>query len=231
MERTQYDWQHDYKATPWEYPITDNRRPATYDQFITLRDTLIFSNKYYADSAGRSLIIGTKLNGQATGTIEIWKPNLSKMSFEPWFESHPDDPAYVKDETQWDYVTSRSSNTTNPLSCEIKKDWRYRLQHKEQFVQLDSSITRIHTFFNQHHLEWNTWTEIPRAVFDMEWSTGGEFIRVTAQWNIECDLHKWDWLELLILDQDGNHISSTSWKLQTYSNWRSVEYIDLIYNT
>lgn len=225
MERLLEDWQHDYRATPWEYPISDNNRPATYDQFITLRDTLIFSNKYYADKAGRSLIIGTKLDGTPTDTIEIWEPNLSKMSFEPGYESHPDDENYVKDETQWAYVIS-GWGQNNPLSCTIKKDWRYRISHKEQFVQLDSSITRIHTFVMQHH--WNE--DIPRAVFDFEWSTAWEMVRVPAYGYVECDLSKGDVLELMMLDQSDNHIDSASWKLQTYSNWRCVEYIDLAYN-
>ena len=76
MERLLEDWQHDYRATPWEYPISNNNSPATYDQFITLRDTLIFSNKYYADKAWRSLIIWTKLDWTPTDTIEIREPNL-----------------------------------------------------------------------------------------------------------------------------------------------------------
>ncbi len=226
MERTLYDWQHDYRATPSEYPIEDNNRPATYDQFITLRDTLIFSNKYYADKAGRSLIIGTKLDGTPTDTIEIREPNLSRMSFQPWYESHPTDENYLKDETKWTYVKSWHSWSTNPLCCEIMKDGRYRISHKEQFVDLDSSITRVHSFVKQHTGN----TEISRAVFDWEWSTAWEFNRITAYGYVECDLHKWDWLELLILDQNDNHISSSTWRLWQNANWRSVEYIDLAYN-
>ena len=84
MERKQIDWQHDYLLSPWDYPISENNAHATYDQFITLRDTLVFSNKYYADSAGRSLIIWTKLDGNPTNTIEIWEPNMFMQSFEPY---------------------------------------------------------------------------------------------------------------------------------------------------
>lgn len=217
------DWEHEYRATPWEYPIEDNNRPATYDQFITLRDTLIHSNKYYADKAGRSLIIGTKLDGTPTDTIEIREPNLSKMSFEPWYESNP---SLIWDETQWKYVTAGSSQTSNPISCTINKDWRYKIHHKEQFIQIDSDITRIHTLIMQHH--WNT--DIPRAVFDWEWDTPWMFIRMTAYWYVECDLHKWDWLEFLMYDQNNDHIDSSTWKLQANSNWWAVEYIDLAYN-
>ena len=226
MERTLFDWQHDYLATPSEYPIQDNNRPATYDQFITLRDTLIFSNKYYADKAGRSLIIGTKLDGTPTDTIEIREPNLSRMSFQPWYEDHPTDENYLKDETKGTYVKSWHQWSSNPLCCEILKDGRYIISHKEQLVDLDSSITRVHSFVRQHTGN----TEISRAVFDWEWDTPWLFNRLTAYWYVECDLKKWDWLELLIRDQNDNHISSSTWRLWQNANWRSVEYKDLAYN-
>ena len=87
-----------------------------------MRDTLIFSNKYYADKAGRSLIIGTKLDGTPTDTIEIREPNLAIMSFQHGYESHPDDPNYVKNDSKGAYVTAGASQTTNPLSCTINKD-------------------------------------------------------------------------------------------------------------
>ena len=226
MERLLEDWQHEYRATPMEYPISSNEAHSTYDQFIQLRDTLIYSNKYYADKAGRSLIIGTKLDGTPTDTIEIWEPNLSKMSFEPNYESHATDPNYLKDETQWAYVSSGSDQTSNPLSCTIKKDWRYRIAHKQQFVNIDSSITRIHCFVEQHH-----WNEvIPRAVFDWEWADGWFFNRMTTYGYVECDLSKWDWLELKMEDQNGTHIDSGTWRLGQFANWRMVEYIDLAYN-
>lgn len=225
MERILEDWQHDYRATPGVYPISENNRPATYDQFMTLRDTLIFSNKYYADKAWRSLIIWTKLDWTPTDTIEIWEPNLSRMSFEPWYENHIWDENYIKDETQWTYIISWSDQTTNPLACTIKKDWRYRISHKQQFIQLDPDITRITCYVNQH--QWTS--ETPRAVFDRERNEGWLFNRITTYWYVECDLKKDDWLEFLMLDQDRNHIDSDTGKLQTFSNWRSVEYIDLAY--
>ena len=226
MERNLFDWQHEYRATPNEYPIQDNSRLATYDQFITLRDTLIFSNKYYADKAGRSLIIGTKLDGTPTDTIEIREPNLAIMSFQHGYESHPDDPNYVKNDSKGAYVTAGASQTTNPLSCTINKDWRYRLAHKQQLVNMDSSITRVHAFILQHTGN----QEIERAVFDWEWTDGGFFNRMTTYGYVECDLHKGDWLEFKMLDQNDTHIDSETWRLGQDANWRMVEYIDLAYN-
>ena len=213
MERLQEDWQHEYRATPLEYPISDNIRPATYDQFISLRDTLVYSNKYYASSAWRSLIIGTKLNWEATNTIEIREPNIMNMKFEPdWTTDFSD--------SVWEYVTAEWHND---LSCEVIKKWRYRLQHKEQFTNIPSSITRIHSYIVQHH---STQT-IERAVFDWEWNTPWEIKRITAFGYVECDLDKWDWLELKIEDQNGNDITSEA---EQNSNWWMVEYIDLAYN-
>lgn len=213
MERTLFDWQHEYLATPNEYPIQDNDRPATYDQFITLRDTLINSNKYYADKAGRSLIIWTKLDGTPTDTIEIWEPNLVRIDFQPW--------GLIVPTHQWQYVTTWWHWG---ISCEIQKKWRYKIQHKEQFNNISSDITRIHCYVVEHK---NNWTTQDRAVFDWEWNTPWELLRITSFGYIECDLDKWEWLELKLEDQNGNDIQSAT---ANNSNWWMVEYIDLAYN-
>lgn len=214
MQRILEDWQHEYKATPWEYPISDNDRPATYDQFITLRDTFIMSNKYYADKAGRSLIVGTKLDWTPTDTIEIREPNIVRLDFES--------SGTVTPFIQWQYVETWWHSW---LSCEIMKKWRYRIQHKEQFKELDqSSITRVHSYVLQHKTDWTTQE---RAVFDWEWSTAWEFKRMTSFGYVECDLDVWDWLELKIEDQNDNDISSY---IGHNANWLMVEYIDLAYN-
>lgn len=213
MERTLFDWQHEYKATPNEYPIWMNDRPATYDQFMTLRDTLIFSNKYYADKAGRSLIIWTKLDWTPTDTIEIREPNMVRIDFEP-------DGIAIPPYITWDYVSSWEHQW---ISCEIKKKGRYKIQHKEQFNNIDPSITRIHCYVTQHMANW---TDKRRAEFDWEWNTPWEIKRVTSFWYIECDLDKWDWLELIMVDQWWNDIQSAT---ETQSNWWMVEYIDLAY--
>lgn len=213
MERLLEDWQHQYRATPMEYPISDNNRPATYDQFITLRDTLVHSNKYYADKAGRSLIIGTKLDWTPTDTIEIREPNMVRINFHPWgtVDAHPTG-NYI--EVWWH----------SWISCEIIKKGRYKIQHKEQFNNIPSSVTRIHAYVVQHKSDGTTQS---RAVFDWEWTTPWEFKRMTSFGYVECDLDKWEWLELKLEDQNGSDITQYT----TYdSNWRMVEYIDLAYN-
>lgn len=42
---------YNYDLLPGEYPITKNRTTNTYDQFIMLRDTLVYSKKYYKGKA------------------------------------------------------------------------------------------------------------------------------------------------------------------------------------
>jgi hypothetical protein len=213
MERVLEDWQHDYRAIPWEYPISDNNRPATYNQFITLRDTLVFSNKYYADKAWRSLIIWTKLDGTPTDTIEIREPNMVRLDFES--------SGSVSPYPAWQYVTTWWHSW---ISCEIVKKGRYRIQHKEQFNSIPSSVTRIHSYVLQHKPDGTTQ---PRAVFDWEWNTPWEIKRLTSFGYVECDLNKWDWLELKIEDQNDSDITQY---IGYNSNWLMVEYIDLAYN-
>ena len=212
MDRTLFDWEHEYRATPSEYPIQENNRPATYDQFITLRDTLIFSNKYYADKAGRSLIIWTKLDGTPTDTIEIREPNMMRIDFQPWGSSQA-------------YPTGQYVKTWGHqwLSCEIVKRGRYRIQHKEQFDDV-SSVSRVNCYVIQHKTDWTTQK---RAEFDWEWSSAWMIKRLTSFGYVECDLDKGDWLELVMVDENGNSIQSLT---EYDSNWRMVEYIDLAYN-
>ena len=214
MERLLEDWEHEYRATPWEYPINDNNRPATYDQFITLRDTLVFSNKYYADKAWRSLIIGTKLDGTPTDTIEIREPNIFSYNIKA-------DWTMADMGSEWKYVATWWHTSQNPFSCEIVKTGRYRIQHKEQFNDL-SNITRVHSYVVWHKSDGTTQS---LAVFDNERATQGEMIRLTAFWYREINLYKWDWLELKVEDGSWSIISSMAYD----SNWWMVEYIDLAY--
>lgn len=213
MDRIQTEIEYDYRLEPKPFPISANDPKATYDQFITLRDTLVMSNKYYGDKAGRSLIIGTKLDGTPTDTIEIWEPNIMSMTFEPGGTTNSDG-------STWQYVETWWHTGTNPISCEIIKTGRYRIQHKEQFNNL--TTTRVHSYVIWHRASWGT-QDI--AVFDWEWNTPWEIKRLTAFWYREVNLDNWDWLELKVEDNNGSIISETAYD----SNWWMVEYIDLAY--
>lgn len=257
MERTQYDWQHDYLVTPWEYPIRANDADSTYDQFIQLRDTLIFSGKYYNDKASKKLCIWDKGDWTTTNTVEVRLPNYYRQGFNPWWQSAENRPLVLGS-----YITSIPADllsTMWTLSCLIKKDGRYRIMHKEEII-LSSSTNKVYCYVDVYRKdpEDNDQYKIPSnmkwgiCVFDWEWQTslsgsvswwgsctvpitlGKLFTKMTAQWFIEADLLKDDILVLRMKDQTYN---SSTWEpqwndldIQNNSNYWSIEYLDLPYN-
>lgn len=48
---------YNYDLLPKGYEITENDVVSTYNQFIQLRDTFIFSKKKYPGKAGKRLIV------------------------------------------------------------------------------------------------------------------------------------------------------------------------------
>ena len=240
MERTQYDWQHDYLVTPWEYPIRANDADSTYDQFIQLRDTLIFSGKYYNDKASKKLCIWDRGDWTTTNTVEVRLPNYYRQDFNPWWQSAENIPlALGKYITQ---IPSDLISTMWTLSCLINKDGRYKIMHKEE-VLLSSSTDKVYCYVDVYRKDANDQYKIAIkwwiAVFDWEWAgwdytLGQLFSKMTAQWSIETDLKKGDILVLRMKDQTYN---SSTWEpqwndlnIQNNSNYWSIEYLDLPYN-
>lgn len=254
MERTQYDWQHKYLVTPQEYPISDNNRPATYDQFIQLRDTLIFSGKYYNDKAWKRLIVWDKWDWTTTNTIEIEELQYFKQVFEPWYES---DSTQIKTSSYGNYIlpwAAWQTPTIPDMTCTINKDGHYWIQWKIELYQLNNTISKVYGYIKHHHQQLNqqwqiTRVEIPRAVFDYEcnfskaytWYTSWTqpngscsvtvsfvlweiFQKLTPMWYIDVDMVKWDWLEFVIEDQNWNRIDSTAF-MQPNSNRWTVTYM------
>lgn len=229
MERTQYDWQHDYRATPLEYPIADNRRPATYDQFITLRDTLIFSDKYYTGKGWLKLVVW-----DSEETVEVLERQIFRQSIQP-------DSLFILSDT----ITSPTGELA-PLfwtyKCIINKDGRYRIIHKEE-IRLSSSTDKVYCYVDLYRKD-SQWQYVIAikwgiCVFDWEWAgwdytLGQLFKKMTAYGYLETDLKKDDILVLRMKDATYN---SSTWEpqgndltLQNDSNYFSVEYIDLPYN-
>lgn len=243
MERTQYDWQHDYLLTPNEYPISANENHSTYDQFIQLRDTLIFTWKYYNDKASRKLCVGDKWDWTTTNTIEVWLPNYFRQSIQP-------------DWSTWGFTTGILGNyiTEVPadikswdsrfgeLSCMINKDWHYRIMHKEEII-LDSSTDKVFCYVDVYRKNSQDQYEIQYkwgvAVYDWEWAWGDYtlwdlFKKMTSIAEQERDLKKGDILVLRF--QDWTY-DTTTWEptwnpltIQQDSNYWSIEYLDLPYN-
>ena len=263
MERTQYDWQHDYLATPWEYPISANENHSTYDQFIQLRDTLIFTWKYYNDKASRKLCVWDKWDWTTTDTIEVWLPNMFRQQIEPdwatwWFTTG----------ILWKYITDVPADIKAQdqrfwnLCCMVNKDWHYRIVHKEEIL-MQAWQKKAYCYVDIYRKNQQQAYEILYkwwvAVFDWEgqfektfsWSTswtdpnGSCSVKISFKlWDImqkltafgyqERDLKKWD---ILVLRMKDAEIDPSTWEnpwndltLQQFSNFWSIEYLDLPYN-
>ena len=217
MERTQYDWQHDYIATPQEFNISANEAHSTYDQFIQLRDTLIFSGKYYNDKAWAKLIVGDTCE-----TIEVEYKNWMKMSFEPDYRTNPErkvnpwesgsGTASMTLQEEGGYVTWLGNPTLSTedqataqlpqfvndamVAFKIKKDWHYLMFHKEEIL-LQPWSKKVYCFLDYYKYEKNSATPlnpypltwIPIAVFDWQWEFSKAFT-----WNISWTCHgEWGW--------------------------------------
>ena len=260
MERTQYDWQHQYLVTPPEYPISANENHSTYDQFIQLRDTLIFTWKYYNDKASRKLCVGDKGDWTTTNTIEVWLPNIFRQGFQPTWRTDENKPWILgKYITSPDWtVPQELLSQVWPLCCLVQKDWHYRIVHKEE-VLLTPTTEKVFCYVDiyRKNAQW-VW-EIPYkwwiAVFDWQWAGSLSWTtswtepsgtctvsfklwqliqKMTAFWYMERDLLKWDLLVLRM--KDWPHDPST-WEptgndltIQNDSNYWSIEYLDLPYN-
>lgn len=251
MERTQYDWQHKYTASPSEYPISANENHSTYDQFIQLRDTLIFTWKYYNDKASRKLCVWDKWDWTTTNTIEVCLPHYFRQWIQPWWDG---DSTKVTTNflptPSWDYVMPVPSQLVTdlqlwPLCCMINKDGHYRIMHKEE-VLLSAWIRKVYCYVdvyrknaqNQYVIQYKWWV----AVFDWESQDDvpyaqrlwGLFKKMTALWEQERDLLKWD---ILVLRMKDATYDPTTWEptgnnldIQNDSNYWSIEYLDLPYN-
>lgn len=195
MHWIQEDWQHDYLATPIEYPISTNEPHSTYDQFIQLRDTLIFTWKYYNNKASRKLCVWDKWDGTTTNTIEVWLPNYFRQWIQPWWDS---DATKVTTNILWNYIRSVPSNldpsflsSISPLCCIITKDGHYRIIHKEEIL-LNDSTNKVFCYVDVYRkdaqwgyqIQYKWWV----AVYDWEWNTSLSWNTSWTQPNGTCSV-------------------------------------------
>lgn len=181
MTRNQIDWEHDYLLSPNAYPINDNEAHSTYDQFIQLRDTLIFSWKYYNDKAGCKLIVWSKEDWKTTtNTIEVMWKNWFKWTFNPTYATDPDNQVIL--ESEWPYV-SWLARSTNPedqpwinrfgvRAFRIEQDWNYLVLHKEEIGSDDnpipSTVKQVHCYVNVYRQkpDW-TYNELNNPTYEI----------------------------------------------------------------
>lgn len=235
MEWIQDNTDFRYIATPTnvDYPIKDNEVHSTYDQFIQLRDTLIFSGKYYNDKAWAKLCVW-----ESKETIEVIFYNL----FQQNFEAITDWTAVGTQTIKWPYVSwdeTIATNISTPMCCVIQKDGRYKIIHKEEVLPVAWS-KKVYCYVDIYREDAN-WTitiwdkkySMPYkwwvAVFDWQWefektfswSTSWTepnwscsvkvsfkmwdiFQKVTAFGYMERNLLKWDILVLRAKDAEAD---------------------------
>ncbi len=247
-----------YDLQPEQYNFDNLELHWVFDQFLYLRDTLIFSWKKYTGKAWCKLVVWDKEK-----TIEILWNNIFQQSFETitdWDRTDLSIGPYVS----WNYDIASDAPINTPLCCEIQKNGRYKLTHKEEIL-LDSTTNKVFCYIDVYRLD-DYWSIIINdklyrlaypwgiAVFDWEgntslsWTTSWTepdgsctvsislwklFKKMTASWYIEMDLLKGDVLVLRAKDAS-NPDGSPAWNdltLQTNSNYWSIEYLNLPYNS
>lgn len=193
-QELQPDVVHNYDLIAEEYPISDNNTASTYNQFIQLRDTFIYSGKKYPGKAWAKLIVGEKEQ-----TIEVEYKNRMKMSFQPDYLTNPErlvnpgdnvSPTYgMLLQEEGGYVTWLAwstdpadqvlAQTYGVLAFKINKDWHYTMFHKEEIL-LQATTKKVYCFLEYYKYGGNdiapypaTW--IPIAVFDWQWEVSKQF--------------------------------------------------------
>lgn len=249
-----------YDMQPIKYDMSDLERHSTYDQFLSLRDTLVFSEKKYVWKAWCKLVVWDKEK-----TIEILWNNIFKQNFEnieDWWRKDTILWPYVKR----DYATATQSPFNSPISCVIQKDWWYHLKYKIEV--LPTAIQKkVYTYFDIYRIHDVTVTPLTYdliswwgiAVFDMQgevektcygstsWTDPNgscmvtvrfvlwELIqKVTAMWDMEMNLQKWDVVVLRAKDAERWSWPTPLWNnltFQSSSNYWSIEYLNLPINS
>jgi hypothetical protein len=213
-----------------------------YDQFISLRDTLIDSDKKYPWKRGATLIIGNRER-----SVEIKYKNRFKVSFEP---PNTQAPWTISVDEEWPYV--ETDNTYGQLGAIIKEDGRYRIVFKTQ-VLTQPQTKQVYAYCDYYPInddgtypsQW-----IPIAVYDVigefsktfTWSISGscpeghvsgscsvnvnfklwDIIQsITTFWYNERDCRRWDKMCFKAVDENDTPLT-----LQPYSNFFSIEYLD-----
>ena len=239
---------YNYDLIPNEQDGNINYTPWVYDQFIQLRDTLVYSNKKYNWKAWSVLCIWEKEK-----TVEVIFRNLFQQNFNNIVQT------WVTPISIWPYVKRESevADRYGQMSCVIQKSWRYKIIHKEE-VLLSAGSLKVLCYVDIYRnwaIAYKWWV----AVYDRQWNFNKTFsgttswtdpngscsVRVhftlwdiiqkmTAFWYMERNLEKWDILVLRTKDQEPNPSTwEPQWNnllLQADSNYRSIEYLNLPIN-
>ena len=244
-----------YDTQQIEYDMSNLERHSTYDQFLSLRDTLVFSWKRYAWKGWCILCVWEKEK-----TVEIIWRNLYRQLFDDI--TQPTENVFIWPYIKFDADIMSNVNFGN-LGWVVQKDWWYRLTYKIEVLPT-STQNKVYTYFDIYRPKANPaeWDPFPydltepgwTAVFDWEcntglsWSTSWTepngscyvpitlwriFKKLTASWYIKKNLKKGDVIVLRAKDAErwanplpnGNDLT-----FQPSSNYLSIEYLNLHIN-
>lgn len=244
---------YNYDLIPTEQDGSITYTPWVYDQFISLRDTLVYSWKKYNGKAWAKLCVWEKEE-----TVEVILHNLFQQNFEA-----VDDLAASLIQF-WPYV-KRDSEIASlywPMSCIIQKDGRYKIIHKEEVLPVAWS-KKVYCYVDIYRKNDQWVYELPYkwwvAVFDWQWEFAKTFSwstswtdpngscsvnvsfkmwdifqKVTAFGYMERNLLKWDILVLRAKDAEADPSTwEPQWNdlaFQPSSNYWSIEYLNLPIN-
>ena len=199
MQWEQDNRNYKYQVTPQyqEIPIANEELHSTYDQFINLRDTLIFSWKQYSEHPGKKLIVGYKKTWRSTMTVEVQEREFFRQSFNPGYQEDPE--GKISPMALWDYITEHATGYPTGLVCTINRKWWYRIIHKEEIL-LKPETNKVCCYVDIIRKEWDTykiaypwWV----CVFDWEWGREDDNTHYKktfsiTNWRISWQCH-WEW--------------------------------------
>ena len=212
---------------------------STYDQFIQLRDTLLFSWKQYSGKAGCTLVVWEKEE-----TIEVQWKNRFHLWFEPGFDNFQPYQEGLTLNREGPYVTWLADSSKDAwyfarfgvLAVRINEAWHYQLNHREQVIPRNDT-TEVNGYIYQYikkpdgtyyNNPGDEQYRIKRAVFqraiDPTVTT-----TLTCQGYLELNLNKDDILVLQCEDQNGVTFLNNS-DIQENSNYMQVKYLSQTLN-
>lgn len=165
---------YNYDLVDKEYDIGKNRISNTYDQFIMLRDTLVYSKKHYKWKAWATLVIG-----DTEETVEVKYINKRIQKMNPNWKNDPQHD--LQTYFTWPYISQDWIDLTvfGILSCRIEQDWYYRIWHKEEVIEIPADAIQVRCYVELFEIQedgsyptdpdsWALLPWIPIAVFDRQ---------------------------------------------------------------
>lgn len=219
---------YNYDILPKQFDISKPKLTNVYDQFMQLRDTLVYSKKTFSWKAGSVLVIG-----DTEETVEVIIRNRFLQKLNPNREHDSND---IQTILQWPYVTTYDIDTITygPAVCKVTKAWYYRITHKTEIENLPAGTTRIRVYVERLKMNAQWWygqpgSGTPLALYDDESNTiplDELYSSKTTIGTVDANLEEWDLLRFVAEDQNGNSLPLRQYR----SNRWTVDYINLPLN-